>query len=110
MARNEASGTDLNPGQQRKIRIIEKTFGPEWAGAYPNMAIDAVYNLAIKDDRKSLFCKIEPEKKEKLAEMLDFYDAKMGDFLGRMIDSWYERYQEQRRSMLQGIADDYSGV
>lgn len=101
--------SEINPGQQRKIRIIEKTFGPKWSDTYSGMAVDAVYNLAIKDNRKSLFCKIDPVKKEKLAEMLDHYDTTMGDFIGMMIEQWYEDYSEQQRRLLLSIASDYSG-
>lgn len=104
------NSTNLNPGQVRKIRIIEKTFGPDWRNQYPDMAIDAVYNLAIQDDRKSVFCKIDRERKDRLAEMLAYYDATMGDFIGMMIDDHYERYQQQRRSIISGMAEDYCGM
>jgi hypothetical protein len=100
---------ELNPGQQRKIRIIEKSFGSTWPEIYPGMAVDAVYNLAIKDDRKSLFCKIDPMMKDKLAEMLAHYDTTMGEFIGMMIEQWFDRYSEQCRNRLSRIADDYSG-
>jgi hypothetical protein len=103
------AGNELNPGQQRKIRIIEKAFGAKWGEIYPDMAIDAVYNKAINDDRKSLFCKIDPVKKDKLAEMLDTYDSTIGDFIGVMIDDYHERFIEQRRRNIAGIAQDYSG-
>ena len=108
MARTDKSGI-LNPGQLRKIRIIEKNFGDNWRDRYPDMAIDAVYNLAIQDNRKSVFCKIGKDRKEKLAEMLEIYGTTMGDFIGTMIDEYYERYTEQRRDMVTGIADEYSG-
>jgi hypothetical protein len=100
---------DINPGQQRKLRIIEKSFGPTWPEVYPGMAVDAVYNIAIKDNRKSLFCKIDPVKKDKLAEMLEIYGITMGDFIGSMIDKAYEVYAEQCRARLLGIANEYSG-
>jgi hypothetical protein len=100
----------VNPGQQRKIRIIEKTFGSAWSEDYPDMAIDAVYNLAIKDERKSLFCKIDPIKKDKLAEMLAHYETTIGEFIGMQIDNAYEVYTEQRQTRLSRIADDYSGT
>jgi hypothetical protein len=101
---------NMNPGQQRKIRIIEKTFGDNWRDQYPDMAIDAVYNLAIQDDRKSVFCKIDKQRKEKLTEMLHYYDTTMGDFISMMIDTHFDQYQEQRRSVISGIAEDYSGI
>lgn len=107
---NDNSTNNLNPGQARKIRIIEKTFGENWQQQYPEMAVDAVYNLAIQDDRKSLFCKIDKFRKDKLAEMLDYYDTTMGDFIGMMIDTHYENYQEQRKSIITGIAQDFSGM
>jgi hypothetical protein len=99
---------ELNPGQQRKIRIIVQTFGSNWPEIYPAMAIDAVYNLAIKDERKSLFCKIEPMKKDKLAEMLENYGTTMGDFIGVMIDDYYERFLQHQHERVRGIANDYS--
>lgn len=101
---------NLNPGQQRKIRIIEKAFGADWRDQHPGMAIDAVYNLAIQDDRKSVFCKIDKERKDRLTEMLDYYDTTMGDFIGMMIDAHFESYQTQRRSIISGMAEDYSGL
>ena len=101
---------ELNPGQQRKIRIIEKVFGEEWRSVYEGMAIDAVYNLAIQDDRKSVFCKIDRQRKDKLTEMLDAYSTTMGDFIGSMIDAQYQTYQQQRRTIVCGIAEDYSGL
>lgn len=107
---NENSSSLLNPGQQRKIRIIEKSFGEDWRNQYAGMAIDAVYNLAIQDDRKSVFCKIDKHRKDRLTEMLDYYDTTMGDFIGMMIDAHYETYTEQRRSIISGIAEDFSGI
>lgn len=102
------AGTE-NPGQLRKLRIIEKNFGSDWRKQYTDMAIDAVYNLAINDDRKSIFCKIDKTRKDKLSEMLGHYDTTMGDFIGMLIDAQYERYVEQRLSIVSGMADDYSG-
>ena len=101
---------ELNPGQQRKIRIIEKTFGQDWQNQYTGMAIDAVYNLAIHDDRKSVFCKIDKARKDKLAEMLAAYNITMGDFIEVMIDSYHDRFVHQQKQKLLGIADDYCGL
>ncbi len=100
---------ELNPGQQRKIRIIEKIFGRDWRDQYTGMAIDAVYNRAIKDDRKSLFCKIDKVRKQKLMEMLRMYSITMGDFVGVMIDEYHSKFLEQQHNKVTGIADDYSG-
>ena len=99
----------LNPGQQRKIRIIGNIFGSNWREQHPGMAIDAVYNLAIRDERKSVFCKINKDQKQKLMEMIAHYDITMGDFISMMIDIHFEQYTEQRLNIVSGIADDYSG-
>jgi hypothetical protein len=99
----------MNPGQLRKIRIIEKSFGDNWRDQFPDTAIDAIYNVAINDDRKSLFCKVDKHHKERLSEMLKHYDTTIGDFIGMLIDAHYEQYQEQRRKILTGIAEEYSG-
>ena len=102
--------SSLNPGQQRKIRIIAKNFGDNWREQYPYMAVDAVYNLAIKDDRKSVFCKIDKSRKEKLAEMLKEYNTTMGDLISSMIDDYHMRFQKQQQDKIIGIAADYSGI
>jgi hypothetical protein len=107
---NDHSSTHLNPGQQRKIRIIEKTFGVDWRTQYPDMAIDAVYNIAIQDDRKSLFCKIDKHRKEQLAEMLKEYNVTMGELIGSMIDDYFARLIEQQKRKVIGIAEDFSGM
>jgi hypothetical protein len=103
-------GSNLNPGQLRKIRIIEKTFGPGWQNQYAGMAIDAVYNLAIQDDRKSVFCKIDKHRKDKLTEMLDAYGTTMGEFIGTMIDSYYQSYLERKGKIVEELAEDFSGT
>lgn len=108
MARSEGSG--LNPGQLRKIRIIEKTFGSNWQIQYAGMAVDAVYNIAIQDDRKSVFCKIDKERKTKLTEMLDHYDTTMGDFIGMMIDHYYQNYLDRKGKIVEELAEDFSGA
>jgi hypothetical protein len=101
---------ELNPGQQRKIRIIEKIFGLDWREQYPEKAIDAVYNLAIQDDRKSVFCKIDRNHKEKLEDMLEIYGTTMGEFISTMIDEYHTRFLRQQHDKVTGIADDYSGT
>src|SRR5688572_16483151 len=93
-----------NPGQMRKIRIIEKNFGSNWRDQHPGMAIDAVYNLAIRDDRKPVFCKINKDRQLRLTEMLDAYGTTMGDFIGSMIDDYYDRFQNQQKAKITGIA------
>lgn len=103
-------GSGLNPGQQRKIRIIEKVFGVQWRDRFAGMAIDAIYNRAIQDDRKPLFCKVDKNRKDRLSEMLKNYNVTMAELISAMIDMHYDRYIEQRRDIMSGIANDYSGV
>lgn len=107
---SEESTKGGGPGQARKIRIIEKTFGSNWRDKFPNKAVDAVYNIAISDNRRSVFFKIQPELKDKLDEMINHYDATIGDFIGMLIDQQYEIYLEQRRNIVLGMAGDYSGI
>jgi hypothetical protein len=97
-----------NPGQTRKIRIITETFGPDWRDKFTGKAIDAIYNIAIHDDRKSVFFKTQPIRKDRLAEMVDYYDTTLGDFLGIMIDDYFDRYLEQRKKILNEMVVAYS--
>jgi hypothetical protein len=99
----------LNPGQLRKIRIIEKHFGANWREDNPGIAVDALYNRAIQDDRKPLFCKIDAMRKARLSEMIKSYNITMAELISAMIDVQYDRYTEQQRSIMSGIAADYSG-
>ncbi len=94
----------------RKIRIIIKTFGEGWRERYPGMAIDAVYNLAIKDDREPVFCKIDKQQKKKLREMTSQYEISIGEFLQEMIDVYYVKFQYQQKQIVSGMAQDYSGI
>ena len=49
-------------------------------------------------------------KTTRLQEMIDWYGVTMGDFIGTMIDTHYQKFLEQRRNIVSGIADDYSGM
>ncbi len=46
---------DINPGQQRKIRIIEKTFGPDWRDQFHHLTKIGLVNLGTELTRTARF-------------------------------------------------------
>jgi hypothetical protein len=64
----------------------------------------------LKDERKSLFCKIDKDKKDKLEQMLEYYHTTIGDLIGMMIEIHYDNFIEQKKNIISSIANTYSGV
>lgn len=84
---------------ERKIRIIRETLGEDWETKTSGRSIDAVYNEVVGDGRKNLFCKIRPEAKARLDEMVDEYDVKMAELVEQLIDNEYRRFLSERDSL-----------
>ena len=99
----------MNHGTERKKKIIVNHLGEDWQEKYPNKSIDAVYRIATKDDRASVFFKIDAIRKQKLHTMMEFYDTTTGDLIGVMIDAYYQEYIERKDSIMKGLACDYAG-
>jgi hypothetical protein len=93
----------------RKLKIIESRLGADWRKNHPDVAVDAVYNRLVGDDRKTLFCKVQPGTKAKLDEMVTHYEIKMGEFIEKLIEVEYEIFIQQRTKMMQNLARDFSG-
>jgi len=88
----------------RKVKIIESAAGASWRERYPGKSIDAVYNTVIGDDRKNLFCKISPDHKDMLDEMVVQYDTTKAELIARMIESAYEVCQEAKAKAVTELA------
>ncbi len=89
----------------RKIRIIEKKYGPEWRLRYPNRKIDSIYNEVIGDTRKNLFCKIDSQIKDNLDEMVEFHKTSMSEFVEQLITAEYDRYLHNKKVQSQKFVE-----
>lgn len=94
---------------ERKIRIIRRQLGDDWKERNPNRSIDAIYNEVVGDIRKNLFCKIDPEIKIYLDEMVDNYDMKMGELVERLIRDEYDKYSKRKANFSDDLANQFGG-
>lgn len=94
---------------ERKKRIIAKMLGHDWKEKNPDRSIDAIYNEVVGDTRKNLFCKIDPEMKIYLDEMVDNYDMKMGELVERLILDEYEKYSKRKATYSEDLASQFGG-
>ena len=94
---------------ERKKRIIANAIGHDWQAKNPNKSIDAIYNEVVGDTRKNLFCKIDPEIKIYLDEMVDNYDTKMGELIERLIRDEYYKYSERKSTFSEDLASQFGG-
>ena len=92
----------------RKIRILNEQVGADWKDKYPNRSIDAVYNEVVGDIRKNLFCKIAPEVKEQVDELVENYDMKMAQLMERLIRAEHERWLKRKGTYSKDLANEYS--
>lgn len=93
----------------RKLRIIEQKLGADWRTQKPGLSIDAIYNEVVGDERKNLFCKVQPATKRKIDEMVIHYEVKMSDLIEQLVSEEYERYIETRHRQVKEVAKDFSG-
>ena len=93
---------------QRKKRIIEQELGADWQTRYPGKSIDAVYNIVKGDTRKNLFCKICPERKSQLDEMVEFRDVRMAELVEKLIEEEYDRFVTERDVHVDEIASQFA--
>ena len=98
----------LSYATTRKIRILEEKVGSDWKKQYPGRSVDAVYNHIMGDDRKNLFCKINPIVKGQLDEMVDTYDVRMAELVERLIEAEYERFRQQNRKVSEDLASEFT--
>jgi len=92
----------------RKIKIIEERYGFNWQSRFEGRSIDSVYKEITGDDRETLFCKIDADKKQKLNQMVKKYDVDLGTLMEQWIDEHYKDFSEQEETVLVGLASEYS--
>lgn len=92
----------------RKLRIIEEKIGGDWTERYPGRSIDAVYNMVMGDNRKNLFCKIDPEIKKKLDEMVEYHDVRMAELVENLVEEEYDRFVKVRDAKVDEMASQFA--
>ncbi len=98
----------LSYATTRKIRILEEKVGSDWKKKYPGRSVDSVYNDIMGDDRKNLFCKINPDVKGQLDEMVDSYDVRMSELVERLIEAEYGRFQQRSKKVSEDLANEFT--
>jgi len=99
---------EMSYATRRKKRIIEKQLGEDWQSQYPDKSIDYVYNVVTGDRRKNLFCKVSPEVKKKLDEMVGYHDMKMAELVEKLVQEEYDRYVTERDARVADVASQYA--
>lgn len=94
---------------ERKIRIIKEKLGPDWETYTQGKRIDAAYNELVGDSRKNLFCKLRPETKRKLDEMVRDNDTKMAEFIESLIEREYDRFLQEKTRQKNDLAVRFTG-
>lgn len=93
---------------ERKIRILKEKLGEDWRKQYPGRSVDSVYNEIVGDDRKNLFCKINPVVKTQLDEMVDSYDIRMAELVERLIQREYDTFMETKAQVSHDLANEFT--
>ena len=92
----------------RKIRILTEKLGVGWQKKYPDRSIDSIYNEVVGDNRKNLFCKIDPEVKEQIDEMIVGYDVKMAELIERLIREEHVRFEQRKDQFSFDLASQFA--
>lgn len=95
---------------ERKIRIISEKLGENWRDQLNGRSIDALYNEIVGDTRKNLFCKLRPEVKAKLDELVDEYDMKMAEYVEVLIEDAHARFEAERDKIVKVLGDQFTGL
>jgi len=99
---------ELSYATKRKMRIIILKLGPDWQLDFPGKSVDAVYNVVIGDTRKNLFCKISPEVKKQLDEMVRYHDVKMAELVEKLVQGEYAKFVAVRDSRVADVASHFA--
>lgn len=92
----------------RKIRLIEAKYGPNWSEKFPGRSIDSIFVELTGDSRKNLFCKIRPDLKQKLDEMVEFSQANMAEMIEQIIEDSYEKFLANRSNATSDLSRQYT--
>lgn len=94
---------------ERKIRLIREAHGPDWATKFPERSVDSIFIELTGDLRKNLFCKIRPELKDKLDEMVAFRELNMAELIEQIIDLAYEEFVREKAMAVSDLSQQYTG-
>ncbi len=101
---------EMSYATKRKMRIIIRKLGSDWQLEYPGKSVDAVYNVVIGDTRKNLFCKISPEVKKQLDEMVRYHDVKMSKMVEKLVQEEYDKFVSVRDSRVDDVASHFAAA
>ena len=93
---------------ERKLRIIREKYGTEMNVLLENKSVDALYSEVIGDKRKNLFCKISPETKSMVDEMIEQHDITMAIFIEAIIRMEYDRFLNSETERVQYLAQQFT--
>ena len=93
--------------KERKEKIISSHFGENWKIEYSNMSIDALYKKAIGDERKTLFCKVTPECKKFLDEMVEHNDIMKSELVESMIRKEYSKFKNNMDYKIDNLINQF---
>ena len=102
--------SEMSYATMRKMRIITKKLGPDWQEEFPGKSVDAIYNVVIGDTRKNLFCKISPEVKKQLDEMVRYHDIKMSEMVEKLVQEEYDKFVAVRDSRVDDVASHFAAA
>lgn len=92
----------------RKVRLIKEAYGDNWADRFPGRSIDSVFIELTGDRRKNLFCKIKPDLKDKLDEMVTFRQLSMAELIEQIITDAHSRFSHDKADVVSGLSEEYS--
>ena len=93
---------------ERKIRILKERLGADWETKIAPKRIDRAYNELVGDQRKNLFCKLRPDCKTRLDEMVDERDMVMSEFVESLIDREWDRFVQEREALEKDLAKQFA--
>ena len=92
----------------RKLKMIKAQYGENWTEKFPGRSIDSVFIELTGDRRKNLFCKIKPDLKDKLDEMVTFRQLSMAELIEQIIIDAHSRFSDDKADVVSGLSEEYS--
>lgn len=93
---------------ERKLRILKEKVGTDWQEQYGGRSIDSAYNEVIGDVRKNLFCKVDPDIKRKVDELVEGYDLKMSELIEILIVREYDAFTHRTEDYTEDLAEQFA--
>jgi hypothetical protein len=93
---------------ERKIKLIKEKYGENWESMFPGRSIDSIFIELTGDRRKNLFCKISPDLKNKLDEMVQFRQLSMAELIEQIILDAHGKYVEDKQTVVESLSREFS--